>query len=116
MTDNYAALLRQTARVYRESLAAPDADDIFSLAYQWQDKKHRHVHDLCNELEQTADRIEKLEKMMAAQGKVSIKLAEYVDELEAALREIVEQERQTAHPVVVHIIAIARKALEEKDE
>jgi len=61
MTDNYAALLRQTARVYRESLAAPDADDIFSLAYQWQDKKHRHVHDLCNELEQTADRIEKLE-------------------------------------------------------
>jgi len=61
MTDNYAALLRQTARVYRESLAAPDTDDIFSLAYQWQDKKHRHVHDLCNELEQTADRIEKLE-------------------------------------------------------
>ena len=95
MTDNYAALLRQTARVYRESLAAPDADDIFSLAYQWQDKKHRHVHDLCNELEQTADRIEKLE---------------------AALREIVEQERQTAHPVVVHIIAIAREALEGKDD
>ena len=61
MTDNYSTLLRQTARVYRESISAPDTDDMFSLAYQWQDKKHRHVHDLCNELEQTADRIEKLE-------------------------------------------------------
>ena len=61
MTDNYAALLRQTTKIYRESLAAPDTDDMCSLAYQWQDKKHRHVFDLCKELEGAADRIEKLE-------------------------------------------------------
>ena len=35
-----------------------------------------------------ADRIEQLESMMAAQGKVAFKLAEYVDELEAALRKV----------------------------
>ena len=62
MTDNYAALLRQTAKAYRESLAAPDTDEMFTLAYQWQDKKHRHVWDLCKELERAADRIEKLEE------------------------------------------------------
>ena len=38
-----------------------------------------------------------------------------IEKLEAALQEIVEQEPQTAHPVVVHIIAISRKALEGKD-
>ena len=41
------------------------------------------------------------------------KLEARIEKLEAALREIVKQERQTAHPVVCHIIAIARKALEE---
>jgi hypothetical protein len=39
--------------------------------------------------------------------------ADRIEKLEAALQAIVEQERQTAHPVVVHIIAIARKALEQ---
>ena len=38
--------------------------------------------------------------------------ADRIEKLEAALREIVKQERQTAHPVVCHIIAIASKALE----
>ena len=41
--------------------------------------------------------------------------ADRIEKLEAALREIIEQERQTAHPVVVHMIAVARKALEGKD-
>jgi len=61
MTDDYAAMLRQTAKIYRESLAAPDTDDMFSLAYQWQDKKHRHVFDLCRNLEDAADHVETLE-------------------------------------------------------
>lgn len=39
--------------------------------------------------------------------------ADRIKKLESALREIVEQEPQTAHPVVVHIIKIARKALEQ---
>jgi hypothetical protein len=25
-----------------------DSSDMFSLAYQWQDKPHRHVFDLCD--------------------------------------------------------------------
>ena len=39
-----------------------------------------------------------------------------IEKLEAALQEIVEQEPKTAHPVVVHIVAIARKALEGKND
>ena len=93
MTDNYAALLRQTTKIYRESLAAPDTDDMCSLAYQWQDKKHRHVFDLCKELEGAADRIEKLE---------------------AALRELSTDWDCCA--VSKNMKLIARKALEGKDE
>ena len=92
MTDNYAALLRQTAKAYRESLAAPDTDDMFTLAYQWQDKKHRHVWDLCKELERAADRIEKLE---------------------AALRSIAAN---TCCDSCREAALVARKALEGKDE
>ena len=61
MTDNLSKQLKADAEAYRESLSAPDTDDMFSLAYQWQDKKHRHVYDLCRRLETAADRIEKLE-------------------------------------------------------
>ena len=93
MTDNYAALLRQTTKIYRESLAAPNTDDMWSLAYQWQDKKHRHVFDLCKELEGAADRIEKLE---------------------AALRELSTDWDCCA--VSKNMKLIARKALEGKDE
>ena len=57
---------------------------------------------------EAADRIEKLEKMMAAQGKVSIKLAEYVDELEAALRKYADEEYNGYNADGAH----ARKALE----
>ena len=61
---------------------------------------------------QNADRIKALAN---AHVRRIAKYADRIKELEAALREIVEQERQTAHPVVVHIIAIAREALEGKD-
>ena len=37
-----------TTQDYRDSLWAEDSDNMFTLAYQWQDKKHRHVHSLCN--------------------------------------------------------------------
>jgi len=42
-----------------------------------------------------------------------LKMTSRIEKLEAALQEIVEQEPQTAHPVVVNIIKIARKALEQ---
>ena len=60
-TDDLVKRLRTDAEAYRQSLSAPDTNDMFSLAYQWQDKKHRHVWDLCGKLEIAADRIEKLE-------------------------------------------------------
>jgi hypothetical protein len=58
---------------------------------------------------EAADRIEKLEAELHS-------CFYRIEELQGALREIVEQEPQTAHPVVVHIIAVARKALEGKDD
>ena len=61
MSDDLAKQLRTDAEAYRQSLAAPTSHDMFTLAYQWQDKKHRHVWDLCDRLETAADRIEKLE-------------------------------------------------------
>ena len=61
MTDDLAKQLRSDAEAYRQSLAAPTSHDMFTLAYQWQDKKHRHVWDLCSKIETAADRIEKLE-------------------------------------------------------
>jgi hypothetical protein len=39
-----------------------------------------------------------------------------IEKLEAALRWIVEQERQTAHPTVCAIVKTARKALEAEDD
>ena len=61
MSDDLVKQLRTDAEAYRQSLAAPTSHDMFTLAYQWQDKKHRHVWDLCDRLETAADRIEKLE-------------------------------------------------------
>jgi len=61
MTDDLVKRLRADAEAYRQSLAAPTSHDMFTLAYQWQDKKHRHVWDLCSRLETAADRIERLE-------------------------------------------------------
>jgi len=39
-----------------------------------------------------------------------------IEKLEAALRWIVEQEKQTAHPTVCEIVKVARKTLEGKDD
>ena len=49
-----------TTKDYRDSLSADDTNDFFSLAYQWQDKKHRHVFDLCDWVDQLQDEIKKL--------------------------------------------------------
>ena len=95
MSDDLAKQLRTDAEAYRQSLAAPTSHDMFTLAYQWQDKKHRHVWDLCDRLEIAANRIEKLE---------------------AALREIVDRaEHRMGHAVSDDVCVIARKALEGKD-
>jgi hypothetical protein len=126
MIDHYAALLRQTARVYRESLAAPDTDDMFSLAYQWQDKKHRHVWDLCKELEQAADRIEKLEALIEklrddnsflidSFDKDFLRQDSRIKKLEAALREIGDCCTLPAQNDF-EMREIACKALEGKDD
>jgi translation initiation factor 2 beta subunit (eIF-2beta)/eIF-5 len=64
MSNDLAKQLRADAEAYRQSLASPDTNDMFSLAYQWQDKKHRHVYDLCRKLETAADRIEQLETVL----------------------------------------------------
>ena len=61
MSDDLAKQLRTDAEAYRQSLAAPTSHDMFTLAYQWQDKKHRHVWDLCKKVEIAANRIETLE-------------------------------------------------------
>jgi len=42
--------------------------------------------------------------------------ADRIEKLEAALRWIVEQRKQTAHPTVCAIVEIASKALEGKDD
>ena len=91
MSDDLVKRLRTDAEAYRQSLAAPTSHDMFTLAYQWQDKKHRHVWDLCSRLETAADRIEKLE---------------------AALREIASIDSY----YVSDIVDFARKALEGKDD
>ena len=93
MMADLAKQLRIDAQAYRESLAAPTSYDIFALAYQWQDKKHRHVWDLCKKVEIAADHIEKLE---------------------AALRELSTDWDCCA--VSKNMKLIARKALEGKDD
>jgi hypothetical protein len=45
-----------------------------------------------------------------------LEAADCIENLEAALRWIIEQERQTAHPTVCAIVKTARKALEGKDD
>jgi hypothetical protein len=51
---------------YRHSLNSDESNDIFSLNYQWKDKPHRHVYDLCNYIDNLEARLkdltEKLEK------------------------------------------------------
>jgi hypothetical protein len=37
---------------------------MFTLAHQWRDKKHRHVFDLCKKLDEAADHIDRLQRMI----------------------------------------------------
>lgn len=56
-----AAGMRADAAAYRKSVYDPDPqklDQILTLDYQWADKPHRHVGDLCSKLEEAAALIE----------------------------------------------------------
>ena len=85
----------------------------------------RDIYD--HDVAEAADRIEKLEALveqlrddnssiMDSFDEDFLRQDDRIEKLEAALQEIVEQEPKTAHPVVVHIVAIARKALEGKND
>lgn len=90
--------LRARTAAYRESLSAPDTNDMFSLAYQWQDKNHRHVTDLCLVIEEVAKTIEALEAEVAAL-KVQVQFASETDpamRAEAAEARAAELEAEVA--------------------
>lgn len=53
-----------TTKDYIESMSAPDTDQMFTLAYQWQDKPHRHVYDLCKHIDKLNSRISILDKAL----------------------------------------------------
>jgi hypothetical protein len=53
---------RWTTQDLKDSVSADDTSDMFTLAYQWQDKKHRHVWDLC-------DHIDKLDEQLTAKDR-----------------------------------------------
>ncbi len=61
-----------TTKDYEESVCIDPEEEtaFFSLAYQWQDKKHRHVHDLCdwiNALQDEAKDFRELVKLLTIQ-------------------------------------------------
>jgi hypothetical protein len=129
MTDNYAELLRQTAKLYRESLAAPDTNDMCTLAYQWQDKKHRHVWDLCKELEKAADYNEKIKAQLELEVddlKICrlerLELYIRMEKLELALKHCIraisewERKPEGIEPYLLGALDSACKALEWEDE
>ena len=50
-----------TTSDYKESISGTDEEPaMFSLAYQWQDKKHRHVFDLCDWIDKLQDELKEL--------------------------------------------------------
>lgn len=55
-----------TTSDYRSSvLIAPDEHTaLLSLEYQWQDKKHRHVHDLCDWIDKLQDENNELRELV----------------------------------------------------
>ena len=111
MTDDLAKQLRTDAEAYRHSIAAPTSHDMFTLADQWQDKKHRHVWDLCSRLETAADRIEKLEDEL-------LHCFHRINELQTALRMVIDWDNTLDWedgPAWGDLMDIARKALEGKD-
>ena len=48
-----------TTQDYKDSISVdPDEETaMFSLAYQWQDKKHRHIYDLCDWINKLQDEL-----------------------------------------------------------
>ena len=56
--------LRKYAQIYRNSVSARNSNNMFTVAYQWQDKPHRHVYSLCARLEAAADEIDRLKKVI----------------------------------------------------
>lgn len=71
MTNDDKALverLREEAAAYLKSVydADPEKVDVmFTLEYQWEDKPHRHIRDLCERINEAADRIEQLAREKA---------------------------------------------------
>ncbi len=61
--SNLVERLRSDAKKYREGTGAGVHEE---LDYQWSDKPHRHVYDLCRRLEEAADEIERLTAALAA--------------------------------------------------
>ena len=47
-------------KAFNDSVSADDTNNMFTLAYQWQDKKHRHVRDLCSYVDALKEENEKL--------------------------------------------------------
>lgn len=109
MTNELAKQLRTDAEAYRQSLAAPTSHDMFTLAYQWQDKKHRHVWDLCDRLETAADCIEKLQAANLQQSIITVDHLSRIEKLQRALEKIAVHHRYNEE-----MASIARKALEDK--
>lgn len=61
--SNLVERLRSAAKKYREGTGAGIHEE---LDYQWSDKPHRHVYDLCRRLEEAANEIERLTAALAA--------------------------------------------------
>ena len=55
-----------TTKDYTDSTYVdPDEETAFlSLAYQWQDKKHRHVHDLCEWVDKLQDEVKDFRELV----------------------------------------------------
>ena len=88
-----AGFYKQAAERYRKSLGDYDNPDMFSLGYQWADKPHRHVNDLCKLLEDASSELAAGNEWLNARAAVLQELAETKAEL-AAKRERVDKLRE----------------------
>ena len=66
--------LRKVAKEYRRALYDPENENKFgSLAYQWKDKPHRSIYDLCKMLEKAANKIQRQRESCKSMKKALIK-------------------------------------------